>query len=483
MAEKKEKKIKTAPNSKESEMMVLGSMLTKIHSLNTACDLLDEHDFYYSEHQLLFHVLKSLFKSDKPADVHLVAEELKRIDKLEETGGVAYLTSLAQYAGTAVFVEEYAELVKNKSLLRGMINAAQEIEREALDEPRDVHASLDEAQAKLFAISQKSNARSGILIKDLLTGVQAESGLPYLKDLQARQETFLEKGEKGLTFLGIPTSFTDLDKVIGGLARSNLVIVAGRPGMGKTAFALSIVENVCLKNNVPTGIFSLEMSGEQLVHRMICSQSEVESSKVQRGSLNGSEYQRIVEVVNQMQKRKLIIDDEPGLKVSDLRARARRMKEAHGIELLIIDYLQLLSGSGNYRNAEHRQNEISEISRNLKNLARELNIPVICGSQLSRKVEERQGHRPMMSDLRESGAIEQDADVVMLLLRQEYYDPQNKPGLAQVIVGKNRHGQTGEVELIYRKEFAQFCNYAGESSPEEEEEIKGAFSAFSPRRF
>ena len=479
MAEKEKSSVKVAPNSKESEMMVLGCMLTKVNSLNVAADALQAPDFYYSEHQIIFDVLKGLFKSDKPADIHLVAEELKRLEKLDSSGGVGYLTTLAQYAGTSAYIEEYVELIKNKSILRRMIYAAQEIEKTALEEPGDVHGALDDAQATLFHISQATNATAGKHIKDIISGVKAESGLPYLKELEERQETFLEKGPDALVFTGIPTGFTDLDKTINGLSNSNLIILAGRPGMGKTAFALNIAEHVAFKHQMPVGIFSLEMSAEQLLHRMICSQSEVESSKIQTGSLNGSEYQRVVGVINKMQKTPVIIDDQPGLKITDLRARARRMKEAHNIQFLVIDYLQLLSGSNSFSGSDNRQGEISEISRMMKNLARELNIPILCGSQLSRKVEERTGHRPMMSDLRESGAIEQDADIVIFLLRREYYDPYDKPGLAEVIVGKNRHGKVGNIDLAYRKEFAQFANYTPTDSPNPEDNSE-AFEAFSP---
>ncbi|MBF5060095.1 replicative DNA helicase [Candidatus Neptunochlamydia vexilliferae] len=479
MSEEKKAKVKIAPNSKESEMMVLGCMLTKVNSLNVAADALQAKDFYYGEHQIIFDVLKALFKSDKPADIHLVAEELKRLEKLDDVGGVGYLTTLAQYAGTSAYIEEYVELIKNKAILRRMIYASQEIEKVALEEPGDVHGALDDAQAAFFAISQTTNTSVGTQIKEILSGAKAESGLPYLKELEDRQETYLEKGEDALAFTGVPTGFADLDKMINGLAPSNFIILAGRPGMGKTALALNIAEHVSFKHQMPVGIFSLEMSAEQLLHRMICSQSEVESAKIQTGSLNGSEYQRVVGAVNKMQEIKMIIDDQPGLKITDLRARARRMKEAHDIQLLVIDYLQLLSGSSHFSGRDNRQGEISEISRMLKTLARELNIPILCGSQLSRKVEERTGHRPMMSDLRESGAIEQDADIVMFLLRREYYDPYDKPGLAEVIVGKNRHGKVGSIDVAYRKEFAQFANYTptDEGSLEDNSE---AFEAFSP---
>lgn len=477
MAEPKSSKI--PPNSKESEMIVLGCMLMSIGSLNIAADLLEESDFYYSEHRIIFDVLKGCFLQDKPADVHLVAEELKRKDQLKAIGGVAYLTSLAQYAGTAAHIEEYTELVRSKSLLRRMIQSAQDVEKLAFEEPDDVSATLDLAQQKFFQISQVANTSGGVQIKDLLSGSKSLSKLPYLKELQERQERFQTRGPDEGTTTGIPTHFADLDHLINGLFPSNLMILAARPAMGKTALALNITENICFRNNLPVGIFSLEMTADQLLHRIICSQAEVESDKIRTGSLNGTEFQRVVSSVGRMQKHTMIIDDSPGLKITDLRARARRMKEAHGIQFLVIDYLQLLSGSGNARSQENRQIEISEISRLLKTLAREINVPILCLSQLSRKVEERAGHRPMMSDLRESGAIEQDSDLIMFLLRREYYDPYDKPGTAELIIAKNRHGAIGSIHFAFRKEIAQFANLspvrsAGSADNDE------AFSAFSP---
>lgn len=663
-------KLKTMPNSKESEMMVLGCMLTHINGLNIGADSLEQTDFYYKEHQTIFYALKTAYKSDRPADVHIIAEELKRQETLDKVGGVAYLTTLAQYAGTAAYLEEYVNIVKNKAILRQMLSATQKIEKNVLEQTQDVQDCLDEAQALFFGISQTANSHEGIEIKDLLSGVKAESNLPYLKELQRKQEVYIEKGPQEVGITGTPTHFTDLDRVINGLNPSHLLIVAARPAMGKTAFALNIAENVCFKNKVPVVVFSLEMSAEQLLHRIICSQAEVESDKIRTGSLNGEEFQRVVSVVKNMQKHTMIIDDSPGLKITDLRARARRFKEVYGIGLIVVDYLQLLSGSGNGYNSDNRQGEISEISRMLKNLARELNIPVICLSQLSRKVEERQGHRPMMSDLRESGcltgdtliqdadtgilhtikelaerrcqvpfkvfavndqlklgkyvmskvfysgkktvyrlntwsgrsikasgnhlflqldgwtsldalckgdkialpresntfddshersfltyvakndsvlanqychydnisssqtallpsieeelhftypdiywdeidsieqlgiedvydatvpgvhnfvandiivhnSIEQDSDIVMFLLRRDYYDPYDKPGLAEVIVAKNRHGKVGTIEMTYRKDFTQFANYSKFTS--DEGSNNEAFSAFSPK--
>lgn len=456
--------VKTPPNSKESEMMVLGCMLTSINALNIVAGKLGDADFYYNEHKLIFQVLKDAYQNDAPADVHLVAEELKRTDKLKAVGGVAYLTTLAQYAGTSAHIEEYADLVHNKALLRRIIHAAQSVEKNAFDQPPDVASALDSAQQLFFQIGQAAGSHSGVLLKELLDGTKSESGQAFLKELEERQEKYRHKGADDPGVTGVPTHFYDLDKMLNGLGKSNLIILAARPAMGKTALAINIAENICFKGNTPVGIFSLEMSAEQLVTRVICSQSGVESQKIQTGSLSHGEFQDIVECVNQIKKHTLIIDDQPGLNINDLRARARRMKEAYDIQLLIIDYLQLISGSGSNRSQENRQNEISEISRLLKNLARELNIPVICLSQLSRKVEERLNHRPMMSDLRESGSIEQDADVVLFLLRMEYYDPHDKPGMAELIVGKNRHGAIGSVSLTFRKELAQFASYTSRLS-------------------
>ncbi len=463
--EKLPPKVKIAPHSKESEMMVLGCMLTKINSMNIAADALDSRDFYYTEHRLVFDALKTLFKQDKPADIHLVSEELKRTDNLEKVRGIGYLISLAQYAGRSAYVEEYVELIVSKSILRRLIQAVHEIEKAALENPPDAHALLDDAQAKLFTIGQAKNSQIGVQIKDVFSGLKAVSGLPYLKELQDRQEEYealRAKGEELDLFTGMPTGLHDLDKMINGLAPSNLIIFAGRPGMGKTALALNIAEHACFRKQRSIAIFSLEMSAEQVIHRLICSQSEVESTKILTGSLKGYDYQKVVEVVRHMEKCKMVIDDQPGLKISDLRARARRLKEVYQIDLLIVDYLQLLSGSSSHFSPDNRHLEISEISRMLKNLARELNIPVLCGSQLSRKVEDRPGKRPLMSDLRESGSIEQDADVVMLLYRKEYYDEKESPGLAEIIVGKNRHGKTGSVQLVYRSEIAQFGNYTSQ---------------------
>lgn len=591
-----EGKSRQPPFSRESEMMVLGCMLTTLSGLNIGADVLNEEDFYLPEHRTLFRILQQAYRSDRPVDVHLATEELKRIGKLADVGGVAYLTTLAQYVGTSAYVEEYCDIVRNKALLRRMITASQEIEKKALEEPDQVSDILDEAQQKFFAIGQVAHAELGVSVRDMLAGMTQSAKRPFLEEVEQRQERFRQLGGRDPGLTGEPSHFGDLDRMIDGLGKSNLLILAARPAMGKTALALNIAENVCFKSGKPVGIFSLEMSSDQLLHRLICSQAEVESEKIKTGALSGQEYQRIVGAVNHMQQYTMILDDLPGMKITDLRARARRMREAHGIELLVIDYLQLITGSGSNRTMENRQNEISEISRMLKTLARELDIPVICLSQLSRKVEDRNQHKPMLSDLRESGclaaevlvecvdgrvftmkelverqpfpldvwavdteghlgahtmtrafssgikglytletatrkirasgnhpflthqgwipveglqpgeevavrnggamhwetllritpgegeevfdatvpdvanfsangfivhnSIEQDADIVVFLLRRDYYDPLDKPGMAEVIVAKNRHGSVGTVHMAFRKEIARFENYS-----------------------
>lgn len=464
------------PHSKESEMMVLGSMLSSVNALNQGADALEPDDFYFLEHRLVFVVLKEAYRNDRPADVHLVCEELKRRGELDRVGGVAYVMTLAQYAASSAYLDEYASIVRDKSILRRVAEAASTIEREALHEPQDVEAFLDESQAKLYKVSQLAHSKEGVSVRDLLVGLHSE--LPYLKQLQEKQEEFLKHGSKDGHITGLSTHFVDLDKIINGLLPSQLLILAARPSMGKTALALNIAQNVAFRSKIPVGIFSLEMNAEELLHRLICSEAEVESDKIRTGALNGMEYQKIVAAVHEMEKHVLVIDDQPGIRVSDLRSRARRMQEVYGIRLLVIDYLQLLSGAKNHYHADSRQSEISEISRMLKNLARELNIPILCLSQLSRKVEERQGHRPMLSDLRESGSIEQDADIVMFLFRREYYNPTDKPGMAELIIAKNRHGRVGDVMLTYKKTIALFMNY---TAAQPDIPTSSAFQSFQPR--
>jgi replicative DNA helicase len=447
---------KGLPYSKESEMMVLGCMLTNVAAFNIAANMLKDTDFHFMEHKTIFDILHKAYKTDTPVDVHLVAEALKRTGNLNEVGGVGYLMALAQYAGTSANIEEYAELVKNKSMLRQMVYASQTIEQSALQHPEDVCSALEYAQQLFFEIGKSVGTKAGMSIGDLISGKRGARTIPFMDALQKRQDRFLQVGLGGSAVTGIETHLRDVDKMINGMGHSNLIILAARPAMGKTALALNIAENVCFQGNKPIGFISLEMSAEQLMTRMICSQSGIASSKVQTGNLSGSEMQSILECVTKIQSRPFIIEDAPDMTIHDLRGRARRMHETYGIQFLVIDYLQLIKGSS--RQSDNRQGEISEISRSLKQLARELNIPILCLSQLSRKVEERPGHRPMLSDLRESGSIEQDADVVCFLLRKEYYDSSSSPGGAELIIAKNRHGGIGDIPLRFHNEISRFDN-------------------------
>ncbi len=444
------------PSSKESEMMVLGCMLTSINSLNVGADSLDDADFYYNEHKIIFQVLKNAYKSDKPADVHIVCEELKRQDKLKSIGGAAYVTSLAQYAGTSAYTEEYVQIVQNNSILRRMIYAAQKIEKEALQGPDDVYSCLDNAMDEFFQISQSNLTECGKTAEEIISGAKSESKKSFEQILIENKARFDQFGSQGSKFSGIPTGFIDVDRMINGLGNSNFIVLACRPSMGKTALSLNIALNVTRNSKIPVGIFSLEMSAEQLIHRMICSDSGISSTKITTGEFSQKEYDLVSKASEEIRQLPIIIDDQSGLKINDIRARARKMVQKKKVGLLIIDYLGLINGS---TRPESRQMEISEISRMLKGLARELNIPILCCAQLSRKVEERAGHRPLMSDLRDSGSIEQDADVVMFLYRREYYDPNDKPGVAEIIVSKNRHGPVGNIQLAYNKEIAKFENY------------------------
>jgi replicative DNA helicase len=435
--------------SKESEMMVLGCLLNSASRLTDTIEALSEHDFYFRDHQIIFRAFIALFRSDSPIDIHLTSEELRNNNKLESVGGSEYLITLSQYAGIAPHLEEYTNIIRDKSVLRQMTEAAKDIELEAQKGSANVQQLLDDAEAKFFSISQRTNTSTGKHIKDIITA-------STIQEIEDRQKAFCLTGKDSSFFTRLSTGFPKLDEITNGLDNSNLIILAGRPGMGKTAFVLNIAEHVSFNSDIAVGIFSLEMSAEQLLYRMISSQSKVESSKIRTGSFNKQEFQRIVKSIERMKEKPMIIDDQPGLSITNLRSKARRMKEVHNIKLLIIDYLQLLSGSRPYYNSENRQQEISEISRMLKNLARELNIPILCGSQLSRKVEDRTNKRPIMSDLRESGAIEQDADIVIMLYREGYYYPANDTGLTELIVNKNRHGKVGNVSISHCKGFAQF---------------------------
>lgn len=331
-------------------------------------------------------------------------------------------------------------------------------------------------------VRPKKNADTFVKISDILNGKKRFNGMPVLKELQLKSELFVSNRNDDIFISGIKTNFSDLDKMIRGLESSQLIILGSRSAMGKTTLAMNIVENICFKQGMSVGVFSLETSAEQLSHRMICSLAEVESEKIKTGAINGLEYQRVVGAHHIIQESTLLIDDNPGgLSITDIRERAHQMKAQFNIQLIVIDYLQLITTSAPFLPCDNRAHDLSEITRILKYLSKELNIPIICLSQLSRKVEERPGHRPTITDLRDCGAIEDHADIVMFLLRREYYDANDKPGCAELIVAKNRHGEVGSVNLTFRKEIGQFSNYIAPRRPSMHIDFdEEAFSHFAP---
>jgi len=433
------------PQSVEAERAVLGSMLIEESAISASIEILREDDFYSSANRRVFSVMCDLFSEIKAADVLIVTETLKKQGLLNEVGGPAYLTSLASEVPTAANVEHYAKIVKEKSVLRKLINASTQIASDGYgDEFEDVDELLDKAEKLIFDI----------------TSHKVEAGFISLKDIIKNSIETIDKLYQNKTHVtGVATGLTDFDIMTAGLQKSDLVVVAGRPSMGKTSLALRMLEHAAVKDSVPVAIFSLEMSKEQLVQRLLCSHARVDIQKVRTGYLSEkNEWPKLTSAASVLADAPIYIDDTPSISALQLRAKARRLKSQHDIQLIMVDYLQLMQGSAR---SDSRQQEISDISRSLKALARELEVPVIAVSQLSRAVESRTDRRPQLSDLRESGAIEQDADVVALLLREEYYSPspENK-GRTEVIMAKQRNGPVGNFFLTFIKEYARFENYA-----------------------
>jgi len=442
------------PHSNEAEMITLGCMLTSTDCVMLALDIIGPEDFYHPHHGIIFSAIRELHGRQSEVDVSIVSQFMKDSDQLKSIGGVSYLASLCQFAGTSANFLEYIKIIDDKSTLRKIIRFCIDTHREAMTGNHDVTEFLDEAQKKLCAIGSGSTTKARC-ISEILT--EFEEGKSFLQVLQERQERFTERQALG-GISGIPTGFFGVDHLIDGLGKSNLIVVAARPGMGKTAFVLNIAEHVCFELNIPVGIFSLEMDADQLMGRLISSHSGVNSVDITKGSISGADYQNIVVTVKSLEEKNLYIDDHPQLTIAQIRSRARTMKETQGVQLIIIDYLQLISSTSRGKMAENRQMEVAEISKMMKGLARELRIPLICVAQLSRKVEERQDHKPVMSDLRESGAIEQDSDQIMFLTRKDYYDKNLCPGTATLIVAKNRHGATGEVPLNFEPKNVKFSS-------------------------
>ncbi|WP_069650990.1 replicative DNA helicase [Caloranaerobacter ferrireducens] len=432
---------KVPPHSIEAEQSVLGSMILDKDSIITAIEILRPDDFYKEAHKEIYEAILALNDKNEPVDLITLSEELKKRGTLEAIGGMTYLADLSEGISTTANIKHYCEIVEEKSILRKLIKASDEIMSKGYEADEEISSIIDLAEKKIFDITQRKSHEGFTPIKNIL-----------LDSLNKIEEMFENKG--GIT--GLTTGFIDIDNKTSGLQKSDLILVAARPSMGKTAFALNIALNSALKGNASVAIFSLEMSKEQLVQRMLSIESHVEIQKIRNGQLSEDEWLRLVRAMGPLSQAKIYIDDTPGITLSEMKAKCRRLKIENGLDLILIDYLQLMQGDGK---SENRQQEISAISRGLKGLAREMNCPVVALSQLSRAPELRSDHRPILSDLRESGAIEQDADVVMLLYRDEYYHPDtDKKNIGEVIIAKQRNGPTGTVELVWMGQFTKFLN-------------------------
>lgn len=436
---------KLPPQSVEMEQSVLGSILQDTQALVRVLELLQERDFYQDAHRWIFQTMIDLFQDNVPIDVLTVTERLRKKGRLEATGGAAYVVDLAEMVPTSAHVMHHAQVVREKAILRALIQTATTIVTESYEDAEDVDTLLDRAEQAIFEIGQRKTTAGFVRINTLLTGT-----FRRIEQLSERKELVT----------GIPTGFTDFDRRTAGLQPSDLIIIAGRPGMGKTAFCLNIAEHVGVRVRRPVAIFSLEMSKEQLVIRFLCSQARVDSSKLRTGFLSRDDWPILTKAAGMLSEAPIYIDDTPAQAALDIRAKARRLRAELGdLALIIVDYLQLMQTRGR---TENRQQEISGITRSLKALAKELDVPVLALSQLSRQVEQRKPPKPQLSDLRESGAIEQDADVVGLIYRDEIYNPEDSPekGVAEINIAKQRNGPTGVVRLAFRGEFTRFENLA-----------------------
>ncbi|WP_423196934.1 MULTISPECIES: replicative DNA helicase [unclassified Cupriavidus] len=442
--------LKVPPHSIEAEQSVLGGLLLDNAAWDRIADFLSEADFYRFDHRLIFQSIARLIAATKPADVITVYEMLQVAGKSEEVGGLAYLNSLAQNTPSAANIRRYAEIVRERSVLRKLVTVADDIASAAFaPKGREVRELLDEAESKVFAIAEEgARGQQGFQeIQPLLTQV-----VERIDELYHRDSTS--------DVTGVPTGFIDLDRMTSGMQPGDLVIVAGRPSMGKTAFSLNIGEHVAVEQGLPVAVFSMEMAGTQLAMRMLGSVGRLDQHRLRTGRLLDEDWPRLTHAIQRMNDAQLFIDETPALNPMELRARSRRLARQCGqLGLIIIDYLQLMSGSGG---GENRATEISEISRSLKGLAKELNCPVIALSQLNRSLEQRPNKRPVMSDLRESGAIEQDADVILFIYRDEVYNPDSQDkGTAEIIIGKQRNGPIGTVRLTFLGQFTKFDNFSG----------------------
>jgi len=434
------------PYNLEAEESLIGSMLILKEAISDVIEIVKEDDFYRTSNIEIFKAIKELYAKGEPVDPITLADYLKKKNLLEEVGGRTFIHSLISNIPLASNAVYYAEIVKHNSILRKLIYAATDIARMGYEIPEDLASTVDKAQQLIFSVSQdlNYNSKNNLIadIKEILTEVYDQTVI---------------LSEKKTPVTGVSTGYADLDKITSGLQNSDLIIVAARPGMGKTSLALCISRNASLKGDVPVVIFSLEMSKQQIAQRLLCSESRIDLQRIRSGDIREHEWPKLGFAIEKLSKTNIYIDDTAFLSIMDLRSRARMLVSKYNAKLIIVDYLQLMNSGLNFR--ENRVLEISEISRNLKNLARELKVPILAVSQLSREVEKRDNKRPVLADLRESGAIEQDADLVMFIYRDEYYDENSKDaGTAEVIIAKHRNGPTGRINLRFSKEYALFSN-------------------------
>lgn len=433
------------PHAIEAEMCLLASMMLEKECIGQAVQIIDREAFFQADHQIIYDVLVKLYEQNRPIDAVILRDELGKRQLLDEIGGVAYLGQILNTVPSAAHGEHYAKIVREKALLRQLIAASNDILRDAYAPHEQADLVLDKAEKRIFEIASKKVGNSIVAMETVLHEVF---------------EMIESRGQRG-----IETGFFELDDMMNGLQNGEMVIVAARPSMGKTAFAMNVVERVSADGRLPCAVFSLEMSKQQLAQRMLCSRGEIDAHKLRKGMLQAHEYAHLANVVGELAKAPIWVDDSPGLTPLELRAKARRLKLQHDIKLIMIDYMQLMDNPG----PENRQQQISEISRAIKSVARELNVPVIALSQLNRASEGRDGHRPRMSDLRESGSIEQDADVIMLLHREDYYrmsEPDFQPdNIAEIIIAKQRNGPTGTVKLTFLNKTTRFENLSTHADP------------------
>jgi replicative DNA helicase len=442
--------LKLPPHSVEAEQSLIGGLLLDNSAWDRIADIVGEHDFYRDDHRRIFRRIHGLIEQGKPADVVTVFESIEKNNEVEQAGGLAYLGEIANNTPSAANIRRYAEIVHERAVLRRLVSVGDEIAASALNPAgKDVKQLLDQAEQRVFEI-----AESGAKSNQGFVAIQ-----PLLGQVVSRiQELYDQDNPSSIT--GVPSGFTDLDTMTSGLQPGDMIVVAGRPSMGKTAFALNIAEHVGVDLGLPVAIFSLEMSGPQLAMRLLSSVGRLDATRVRTGRLNDEEWEKMTVALGKLHSAPIHIDETGAITATDLRARARRLARQFGgkLGLIVIDYLQLMASS---KENENRATEISEISRSIKSLAKELKVPVIALSQLSRKVEERTDKRPLMSDLRESGAIEQDADIIIMMYRDEYYKPDTQDkGLAEVIINKHRNGPTGTVKLTFLGEYTKFVNSA-----------------------